>query len=83
MPCPLRQAMMMGKNVYANGAVDAPLQCPHGGRYGGGAHAWRCGPSVLRTSLCGLEQGSGRDLTRLTQCTRAMYTRVLSTKRCC
>jgi len=38
--------MMMGNNFYAshaNGAVDAPLRCPHGGR-SGGSHTWRYGP---------------------------------------
>jgi hypothetical protein len=46
----------------------------------GGSHAWRCGPLVLWTSLCGPEQGSDRDLPRLTQCTRVHRTRVVYKK---
>ena len=74
--------MMTRNNVYgfhATGAVDmhrdnAPMAAEMGG-----SHAWRCGPSVLRTLLCGPEQGSGRDLTCLAQCTRALYMRVSPT----
>ena len=57
----------------------APLQCPHGGRSGGGS-CLTVRPSVLRTSLCGPEQGSGRDLTRLSQCTCVHCTRVVYKK---